>query len=683
MDEFLQRLRERKLVQWALAYVAAAFALIQVVDIIAQRFELPDAVGRLSIVALGIGFFVALVLAWYHGERGAQRVSGVELLIIALLLGIGGGLLWRVAGGTRAGKAPEPDARVAAAASRAPPATQPIPPKSIAVLPFESLSDDKSNAYFATGMQDEILTRLANIRDLKVISRTSTEKYASHPPDLKTVGLELGVASVLEGTVQKAGDAVHINLQLIDTGNDSHRWAQSYDRDLKDIFAVERDVAEKVAGALQATLMPEEAVLVANVPTRDTQAHDLYLRALAFSNHANDQYGLSAVLMPQAIDLLQQALARDPAFAKAAALLGRAHMYMYFFGPDRTEERLAAARTAAEQSLRLQPDLGEGHFALAFYWYWGFRDYDRALAELALARRTMPHSFDIEELDAAIARRQGKWERTLEGLRRAAEFDPRNASPPFELGWTYAHLRRYADADGALARAGELSADPALAQIRRAQNAFWWKGDLTPLRATLAALSPDSDAYRSMRPVFYDLAWWSHDFAAAAKVAADDRSETWPTSRGNSVLPRALLLAWAEEALGHAARARELYAEIRAVYAEKVRARPSDWNLHSVLGLACAGLGMKDEAIAEGRRAVELLPISRDAFAGTEYETYLAQIYARVGEKDQAIAQLQHLMEIPAGRCVSAALLRLDPTWDALRHEARFQALVDKGDRPL
>jgi len=681
MDEFLQRLRDRKLVQWSLAYLAAAFALIQVGDIVAQRFGLPDSVQRFVIVTLAVGFFVTLVLAWYHGERGAQRISGTELMILALLLGIGGGLMLLVGGGKRAGDAAIADAPVQpAAAAKSPAPTAPIPPKSIAVLPFQSLSDDKANAYFATGMQDEILTRLANIHDLKVISRTSTAQYEARPADLKAVGLQLGVASVLEGTVQKSGDAVHINLQLIDTLTDSHLWADSYDRELKDIFAVERDVAEKVAGALKATLMPEEAARVASVPTQNAEAYDLYLRALAFSNRANDQYALTPVVMPQAIDLLQKAIARDPKFALAAALLGRAHMYMYFFGPDRVDARLKAAKDAADQALALQPELGEGHFALAFYWYWGFREYDHARQELALARKVMPHNYDVAQIGAAIARRQGKWDEALEGTGQARSFDPRNASPPFEFGQTYAQLRRYAEADQSYARAAQLSADPALSQIRRGQNSVLWKGDLAPLRAALEALSPESDAYRASRSAFFDLYWWSRDFAAAAKVAEQSTAPTWTMSRGNSVLPRTMKLAWAYSAMGEDVKAKALFAAIREEYQAKVRARPDDWDLHIALGLATAGLGLKDEAISEGRRTVELLPISRDAFAGTEYAAYLAQLYASVGENDQAFALLKQLMSIPAGLCMSSALLRIDPAWDLLRKDPRLDALIRQGD---
>ena len=434
---------------------------------------------------------------------------------------------------------------------------------------------------------------------------------------------------------------------------------------------------------MKATLLPEEAAHVASVPTQNTEAYDLYLRALAFSNRANDQYGLTKVVMPQAIDLLQQALAKDPKFALAAALLGRAHMYMYFFAPDRTDARLAEAKGAAEQALALQPDLGEAHFALAFYWYWGFRDYARAQQELELARKAMPHNFDVVEIGAAIARRQGKWEQTLEGLRQAQAFDPRNSSPAFEFGQTYAQLRRYAEADLAYARAAELSADPALSQIRRAQNTAVWKGDLAPLRAALAALAPTSDAYRSSRAVFFELAWLSRDYAAAVKVAEESDSAVWTASRGNLTLPRRLHLARAYMAMGDAPKAKALYSEIHQEYQVAVRERPGDWDRHLALGLAAAGLGLKDEAISEGRRATELLPISRDAFAGPEFVVRLAEIHAHFGDNDQAIALLQQLMAIPAGLAISPALLNLDPVWDPLRSDPRFDALLNQGENKV
>ena len=668
-------LKQRKLVQWAVAYVAAAFALLQGVDIVAQRFGWPDSVERILIIVAFVGFFVTLLLAWYHGERDAQKVSGTELLLLALLLAIGGGFLWKFAS-----KAPAPVVVAAPATPASAAATAVSDSKSIAVLPFENLSGDKDNEYFASGMQDMILTKLAAISDLKVISRTSTEKYASHPDNLKTIAQQLGVATILEGSVQKSGNSVLINVQLIDAASDHHLWADAYPRTLDNIFGVEGEVAQKVADALKARLTPTQTTELASVPTQNAEAYDLYLRALAFSNHANDQYGLTRVLMPQAIDLLKQAIAKDPKFALAEALLGRAHMYMYFFAPDRTDARLNAAKDAADMALALQPQLGEAHFAKSFYWYWGFRDYARAQQELDLARKSMPHSYDVESISAAIARRQGKWQQALEGLRRAQQFDPRNSSPAFEFGQTYAQLRRYAEADQAYIRAAELSADPALSQIRRAQNTAVWKGDLTPLRATLNALAPESDAYRTTRSSSFDLAWWSRDFSTAARIAEESDQATWTFSRGNSVTPRVLRLAWARAAMGDNAKAKALYTEVYRDYQAGVRERLGDWDRHMALGLAAAGLGLKDEAITQGRRAVELLPISRDAFAGPEYLAYLAQIYVSVGENDQAIAILKQLMSIPAGLSMSASMLKLDPVWDPLRKDPRFQKLIADGE---
>ena len=685
---FLYELRRRHVVRVAIAYAVAAWVLLQLASIVFPALGAPDWVLRVVIALIAFGFPIALILAWAfeltpegirrtepahspearaleEHHRVGRSLNAIVIGVLAIAVAV---LVWRqfAPHATFSESKPGPSVSTATAG------------KSIAVLPFESLSEDKANAYFATGMQDEILTRLAAIRDLKVISRTSTAQYASHPTDLKTVGTQLGVAAVLEGTVQKAGDTAHINLQLIDTQTDGHLWAESYDRELKDIFGVERDVAEKVAGALKATLLPEEAARVANVPTQNAEAYDFYLRALAFSNRANDQYALTRVVAPQAIELLEQAIALDPKFALASAVLGQVHMLDYFFAPDRTDARLASAKAAVDQALALQPQLGEGHFALALYWYWGFREYARAQAELDLARKTLPHSYLVEQIGAAIARRQGKWDQALEGLHRAREFDPRNSSSAFEFGQTYAQLRRYAESDQAYARAAELSPEPALSQLRRAQNTVAWKGDLTPLRATLMGFAPGSDAYRANGSAFFDLEWWSRDFAAAARVAEQSEAATWTFSRGNSVLPRRLRLAWAYAAMGDAERAKSLYTDIHSEYQAAVRERPDDWDRHLALGLAAAGLGLKDEALTEGRRAVEMLPITRDAFAGPEYLAYLAQLYVSVGENAQAIDLLQQLMAIPAGLSLSPAMLRLDPIWDPLRSDARFKKLVDQ-----
>ena len=669
MNDFLQRLRERKLVQWSLAYVAAAFALIQVLDIVAQRFGWPEQVVRLVIVALSIGFFVTLVLAWYHGERGAQRIAGTELLILALLLAIGGGLLWRFAG----------DAREANGAANG---AATIPAKSVAVLPFENFSDEKANAYFAGGMRDEILTRLAGIRDLKVISRTSTEQYASHPPDLKTVGRQLGVATVLEGSVQRAGDTVHINLQLIDTQADGHLWAESYDRDVKDIFAVERDIAQTVAGVLKAKLLPEEIERVAEVSTQNTEAHDLYLRGRVYFNRANDQFALTATEMPQAIALFEQALAKDPGFALAEADIATAHMNMYWYAPDRTSARLAAAKAAVDEALVQQPGLVAAQLPLALYYYWGFRDYTQALQYLQIARRAKPNDADVVQFIASIARRQAQWQRAIEGYREAAALNPRASIAHFLIGEIYLQLRHYPESEQAQLRAIDLAADPGAAHVRGAETLLYWKGDLAALRAALDALTPGSDAYSGNVSWFYRLYWWSRDYAGAVRIAESNAADNW-TEAGNLVLPRKLCLAQALAAAGDSAKAKQLFEEVRAQLQAALQSSPQSPDLHIALGFADAGLGMKEEAIAEGKKAVALMPTSLDAFTGPVYLGKLAQIYVRVGANDEAIDILQQLFAMPAGHVASPALLKIDPVWDPLREDSRFKQLLTSEQTPV
>jgi TolB-like protein/Tfp pilus assembly protein PilF len=675
MNDFLKHLRERKLVQWALAYVAAAFALIQVLDIVAQRFGWPEQTVRFIIIALVIGFFVTLVLAWYHGERGAQRVTGTELLILALLLTIGGGLLWGIAPNANA---PEQQASIAASGTKntsTSVASVQVDPKSIAVLPFENLSDDRANAYFAGGMRDEILTRLAGIHDLKVVSRTSTEQYASHPADIRTVSDQLGVAAVLEGSVQKAGDSAHINVQLIDARHDTHLWAESYDRDLKDIFAVERDVAEKVADALKAQLLPDEAVRVASIPTRDPEAYDLYLRGQAHFNRANDEYILTAVEVPQAIPLFEEALAKDPGFALAASALAKAHMYAYWFAPDRTDSRLAHAKNMADRALALQPDLGDAHYALGLYLYWGFRNYADAHAQFALARTTLPNNADIELTDAAIARRRGKTDEAIAGFQRAAVLAPHSSAPNFNLAQCYMQLRRYAESDRLFARAAEVTADPDIQLIRRGENWVYWKGDLAPMRAALAALKPGTEVYAASGLRLQQLAWWSRDFATAATITAADPAGNWYDS-ANIALPKRLYQAWAYAAAGEQAKAKSIFADLREAMHAAVTERPDDSDRHLALAFADAGLGLKQEAIAEATKAAELMPVSVDAFTGTGVLSAMAKVYVQVGEKSQAIDLIEKLLAMPAGIVMSSAILKIDPVWDPLRDDPRFQALV-------
>src|SRR5215813_10208463 len=357
MNEFLQRLKQRKLVQWAIAYVAASFALLQGIDIVGQQFDWPEGVRRGITVALIVGFFVTLVLAWYHGERGAQRVSGTELLIIGLVLALGGGFLWRFAAASRT-----PDHKAATVPNES---KSIISAKSIAILPFENLSEEKANAYFAAGIQNEILTRLATVRDLKVISPSRCAKYQSKPDNLKSVAQELGVSTILEGAVQKAGDKVRVNVQLIDARADTHLWGKSYDHDLKDVLGVESEVSQEIADALQANLSPSESHALASVGTHDTEAYDLFLRGEYELHQAESS--LAADAFDRADAFYQQALARDSNFAEAAAELARSRLSRHWFVSPLAPRELEEVKSLIDRALTLAPNSPEGHLALGVF----------------------------------------------------------------------------------------------------------------------------------------------------------------------------------------------------------------------------------------------------------------------------------------------------------------------------
>ncbi|HEV7123701.1 MAG TPA: winged helix-turn-helix domain-containing protein [Rhodanobacter sp.] len=549
--------------------------------------------------------------------------------------------------------------------------------KSVAVLPFESLSTDQNNAYFASGMQDMILTQLVGIGGLKVTARTSTEKYPSHPEDVKTIARQLGVATLLEGTVQKAGNQVLINVQLIDADSGNHLWAKAYTRTLDNVFNVEGEVAQNVAEALKVQLTSAETARIERMPTWNAAAYNLYLQAGAHANRAFDDPALTRSELPLAIVLYQQALAKDPDFALAAAALARADMQMYFFAPDRTNARLTAAKTSADRALALQPNLGQGHYSLGLYDYWGHRDYAAASTQLELARQALPNSATVELIIASIARRQGRWDEAVTLFHTATVLDPHSEFAFNQLGVTYQNMHRYADADKAYAAALAVSRDPAGERMTQAFNKLMWKGDLAPLRAALAALVPGSDAYAGNIMAMYGERWWTRDYAGAVKVIEADKADDWDDTDG-IVLPRRLYLAWALLAAGDTAKATAMYAEVAARVRAALVERPDDADLHLALGFADAGLGRKPEGVAEGERAVALMPVSKDALTGPDMLAWQAQLYVRVGQPDKAIALIGRVLSMPTGDIQSSAMLRLDPVWDPLRGDPRFKALLLK-----
>jgi TolB-like protein/class 3 adenylate cyclase/Flp pilus assembly protein TadD len=546
-----------------------------------------------------------------------------------------------------------------------------IPEKSIAVLPFENFSDDKENAYFSEGVQDEILTCLAKVADLKVISRTSVMQYknaATH--NLREIAEQLGVAHVLEGSVQRAGNRVRVTAQLIDARTDTHLWAERYDRDLADVFAIQSEIAKKIADQLQAKISPSEKAAIETVPTTDLLAYELYLRAQALFADTSDVVQAKNKL-PQAAKLLDEAVARDPHFLQGWCLLSRVHSAAYFRGHDHTPARLALADSAVQTALRLRPDAGEAHLALAIYFYNGFRDYGRARSELAVARQTLPNNADVFQYTGMINRREGHWEEATRNMERALELDPRNFFILQQLALAYGWQHRYADEARIYDRALTIvPADPAT-RILRALVALNWRADIKPFETTLAALLADDPSFPSdTDTLLYALC--QRTARAATRVLTNyprdgvvNNGVNYPYLYWEGVLARLQ---------GDSAKARTAFTGARSEVEKIVEAQPDFAAAFSLLGMIDAGLERKEEALRQGHRGCELLPISKDAIDGMDLAINLAQIYAWTGEKDRAIEQIAAVERAP--NPLSYGRLKLHPDWDSLRGDPRFEKIV-------
>jgi len=543
--------------------------------------------------------------------------------------------------------------------------------KSIAVLPFENLSEDKANAYFTDGVQDEILTELAKIADLKVISRTSVMQYKSGVArDLREIGKQLGVAHLLEGSVQRVGGKVRVNAQLIDARTDGHLWAENYDRPLDDVFAIQSEIAKTIANQLQAKISPTEKAAIEKPPTTDLTAYDLYLRAQGLFADTTDVVHAKEKL-PQAARLLDEALARDPHFLLAWCLLARVHGIFYWQGHDHTQARLDLANSAVQTALRLQPDAGEAHLALADYYYHGFRDYERARSELAIARRTLPNNAEVFEYTGYIDRREGHWEEATRNLERALELDPRNFLTLQQMALTYQSQNRYADQAQTLDRALTIVPGDPSTRISRAGVAFDWRADIKPFQVILATLiaedpsvAPDVDDP--------DHALCERNAAATARALTNFPREGIALNGVN--YPHAYFEGLVAYCQGDSAKAQAAFTASRSEVEKIVEKQPDFAPALSLLGMIDAGLGRKEEARREGRRACELLPISKDAYDGVNLAANLAQIYAWTGEKDLAIEQIEAVERVP--NFLSYGLLKLHPQWDSLRGDPRFEKIV-------
>jgi len=558
------------------------------------------------------------------------------------------------------------------------------PEKSIAVLPFENRSEDKANEFFADGVQDEILTDLSRIADLKVISRTSVMHYKSGVArNLPEIAHQLGVANVVEGSVQRSGNRVRVNAQLIDARNDAHLWAQTYDRDLADVFVIQSEIAKAIADQLQAKLSPSETKAIDRPPTSDLVAFDLYARAKALILTASASGAAKANLL-HAIELLNEAVAHDPSFFDAYCQLADANGELYLFGFDHTPARLGLAEAAVADAARLRPDAGETHLARARNLYQGHRDYDGALAELELAVQTLPNDGRIYQLKGFIQRRQkGRYEEATRTLEHAIDLDPRNVLTLNQIAaYNYPRLGRYGDAKSAWDRLLVIRPDDVNLQVGSAALEFDWKADTRPLHQAVDSIrATNPAALQSIADVWLRCALAERDAGSArnALVAAGDKPIT--LSNENVFFNRPFVEGLIARMTHDDAAAQSAFIAARAEQKKIVQAEPNYGPAVCVLGLIDAGLGGKEEAIQEGRHAVELLPVEKDLPEGMDMIKYLAMIAAWAGDKDLACEQLAIAISGPSS--LSYGELKLLPFWDPLRGDPRFEKILEEAKQPV
>jgi serine/threonine-protein kinase len=635
------------------------------------------------------GFPVALILAWAfeltpEGIKRAEDVSPAasitprtsrNLTVLILIASVIAAALLVFQFTRKSGTHGETAQPIAAQQGNRSTAFPAISAKSVAVLPFENLSSDKENAFFAQGIQDEIITTLSKISGLKVISRTSTANYQSKPGNLPEIASELRVSNILEGSVQKSGDRVHINVQLIQAENDAHLWAQSYDRELTDIFNVEAEVAKSIAESLSATLSPREKERVEAKPTNNADAYVLYLRAREYQTRPDNLLQD----FESAARLYEQAIALDPSFALAHARLSATESTIYhFFEPTETWNQKAQAEAA--ESLRLHPDLGEGHLALGLYFYYEKADYEKALREFHLAAIALPNDGDVGLYIAAVQRRQGHWTECIAAYRAAEAVDPRNSVMLYDASQTYFGLRDWQTAMERMERVLMLAPDSLNVKIQRGYIEFFAKGSTVPIRTALDQIPPNVDPDGIVTCARWEVSLMDRNPTAAEKVLTQCRLES-VTSQTGVPLPKSYLQACVDLVRGDAAKARAGFEAARPILEMTAAKSPQDATRHAQLGFLYALMGKKTDAVREGERATQLKPIFRDTIEGATAEAFLALIYARVGEPDQAIPRVERLLATPfavdyAEESITLSDLRTRWEWDTLRNNPRFQKLL-------
>lgn len=683
MSRFLRELQRRNVHRAAMFYAGAAWLLVQVATQVFPFFGIPDETVRIVVIAVVIGFPFAMLLSWWYEwtPQGIKLESEIDrntsvtrqtgktldrwitaMLGIAVVLLLTDKLL------------PKQDERAADAV----PASAAVADKSVAVLPFENLSEDKANGYFADGIQDEILTGLAKIGDLKVISRTSTQRYASRPDNLMAIARELGVAHILEGSVQRAGNRVRINVQLIEASSDSHLWAETYDRTLDDIFVVQSEVSQKIAESLAARLTRSELTALMRKPTDNAEAYAAYLKGRSFGSVSVVSRGQ----VDTALAAYRRAVALDPGFALAWGELARLTFLSYWSGLDASGALREEGRQALEKATALAPGLPQVDMARAIYLYYIERDYRAAYDVIRPLQSRLPNDIDVWAYSGFMARRLGSWDEAKADLMRARTLAPNDAGIAFHLGTIVASMGDFAQA-AALFDAGLVLKPDDDNLLPSAVICRWLQGDLAGAAKVLAAPRATSAAVDALRG---QQALLQRDFAAAARAldaAINSGSDIHSDTVFDGYIPARidwlLQLALVQQRAGSMADARMTYARVAALARQSLAAKPENPNVEAAWGLALgqalAGLGEREAAANAGEAAVALTPESVDALEAAVWNYYLARIHALNGDAGRAVPLAGRLLQMKAS-FLTIPWLRLDPAWDAIRPDPRFKALV-------
>lgn len=663
-------LRRRNVYKVAVAYIVAGWALAQGIAQVLPVFEIPNSVIRLIVFLIVIGFPFALILAWAFEitPEGVKRTAEADamprstrplnrtwlyVVVVGAAVSVALFFLGRYTAGNRT--------------------MSPEDKKSIAVLPFASLSENKSDAYFAEGVQDQILTNLAKVSDLKVISHTSVRQYKTGAErNMREIGRQLGVAYIMEGSVRRVRDRLRINAELIDARTDSHIWAETYDRTAADLFAIQSELAQSIVTQLKARLSPKQKAEIEERPTQDLDAFELYVQAKEIVESYINATDVRAALL-QALKSLDEAIQRDPNFVSAYCYAARANALLFFFDLDPTPNRVSLADAAVNTALRLRPDSAEAHFARADYFFRCLRDYDRAHEELAIARPGLPNSTPFFILSGYINRRRNHFHEAERDFSTAFALDPRNPNAYNLLADTYVLQRRFPEAirvyDNVLA-AGEQTA---IVEFRRASSILWGTGNSAPLRDNLTKF-PDMEFAGGQTPARVWMAMLDGNYAEAERILAASPRQDFQDIDFSFYFPKSWYQAMIARAKGDSASAMAAFRECREILAKRLIVKPEHARTIAVLAQVDAGLGQKDLAIREAQHAIELMPVSKDIYDGALVLEGLAQVYAWSGDRAHALETLQKLLTMPG--YVNYGRLKLHPLWSPLRGDPRFEKMV-------